>query len=255
MEWQTRRKFLYALAGIIITLAVAVYILRDIVFPAPTCFDNRQNGYEAGLDCGGTCDIRCSSEVSPLVVLWSRAIPVSKTTYDLVAMVSNKNIDNAAHSISYVFTVYDSKGLVMQEVKGETLAPVDGDFPIIQQSVPLSGVPREVTLQVKDDLHYRVHEKPTSPTLRISNEHYEPGSTPRVYATLQNTKRITILKLPVRVVLYDQQGNVFAAGETTIPRLEKEEVKDITFTWKSPLPYPPTRIRVYPIFDPFLSIE
>jgi hypothetical protein len=255
MEWQTRRKFLYALAGIIITLAVVIYLMRDIVFPAPTCSDNRQNGYEAGVDCGGICDIRCSSEVAPLVVLWSRAIPVSKTTYDLVAMVSNKNIDNAAHSVSYIFTVYDSKGLVLQEIKGDTLAPVDGDFPIIKQSITLSDIPREVTLQIKDSLHYRVNEKPTSPTVRISNEQYEAGSIARVYATLQNTKRMTILNLPVRVVLYDQQGNVFAAGETTIPRLEKEEVKDITFIWHSPLPYAPTRIRVYPIFDPFLSIE
>lgn len=246
---------MYALATVITIGAVAVYMLRDTLFPEPTCFDKKQNGYEVAVDCGGICSLRCSSEVAPLTVLWSHAIKTTKVSYDLVAMVSNKNIDNASKDISYTFTVYNKQGSVIGEIKGKTLAPVDGDFPIIKQSVAIPEEPYKVTLQIEDGAHYKVHEKPTSPTLRIANERYEQGTIPRVYATIMNTKRTTVVDLPIRVVLFDENNNAYAVGETFVPRLDKEEIKDISFTWDMPLPFSPTRIRVYPIFDPFVAIE
>lgn len=256
MSWQTRRKILYALALLIGIAAISVYLLRDTLFPLPTCFDGKQNGYEVGIDCGGnTCGPRCSSEVIPLDVLWSRALRTSKTTYDLVAMVSNKNINNASHSITYTFTVYDIQGQIIQEFKGETIAPVGGDFPIIIQSVSFSRTPRNVTINIQDGVHFSVAEKPTSPTLSVTNERYETGLIPRVYATIKNNKRITIDSLPVMVVLFDENNNGYAVGGTVIPRLEKEEVKEVSFTWDAPLPYSPIRIKIYPIFDPFLSVQ
>ncbi len=255
MDWQTRRKLIYALATLITISAVSVYLLRDTLFPAPTCFDLKQNGYEVAVDCGGVCSLRCTSEVEPLAVLWSQALKTSSTTYDLVAMISNKNIDNASHNISYTFSVYNVQGEAIGEIKGITLAPVDGDFPIIKQSIGISQTPSKVTLSIEDGPHYKVHEKPTSPTLRITNEHYEPGNLPRVYATITNTKRTTVSNLPIKVVLYDENNNAYAVGETVIPRLDKEETKEVSFTWDNPLPFAPTKIRVYPIFDPFIAIE
>lgn len=255
MDWQTRRRFLYLLATIITVLATTVFLLRDVVFPDPTCRDSKQNGYELGIDCGGTCALRCSSEVVPLSVLWARSIKSSATTYDLVAMVSNKNINNAAQRVIYTFMVYDEKGELVAEVKGVTVTPVNGDFPVIEQAVTLSSKPETVVLRIEDGKHYRVAEKSTSPTISISNERYEAGNIPRVYATVQNRKRQTIRDLPVKVLLLDQDNNVYAVGQTIIPELAKEEFKVVSFTWSSPLPYPPLRIRAYPIFDPFLSIE
>lgn len=254
MNWNTRRKTLYGSALVIIIISLSLYIFRDILFPVPTCSDGKQNGYELGIDCGGICAPRCASEVEPLIVLWAQTFKTTKSTYDLVAMVSNKNIDNASHGISYTFTVYDSMGRVMREVKGKTVAPISGDFPILEQSVSLPQAPRNVSLAIEDGIHYKVNEKPTSPTLRIGNERYEAGTLPRVYATVTNTKQIIIRNLPVIVVLFDQNNNAYAVGSTLIPQLDKEEAKEISFTWDSPLSFPPVRIKVYPIFDPFLSI-
>lgn len=255
MDWQTRRKIIYALATVITIGAITVYFLRDVLFPEPTCFDKKQNGYEVGADCGGMCSLRCTSEVAPLTVLWAQAIKTTKVSYDLVAMVSNKNIDNASNEISYTFTVYNKQGTAIGEMKGKTLAPVDGDFPIIKQSIAIPQEPYKVTLQIEDGPHYKVHEKPTSPTLSIANERYEQGAIPRVYATIRNNKRTTVSDLPIRIVLYDENNNAYAVGETYVARLDKEEIKDISVTWDAPLPFAPTRIRVYPIFNPFVAIE
>src|SRR5574343_1212258 len=122
MDWQTRRKIIYFTATLFTIAAISIYVFREKIFPSPTCFDTKQNGYEVGIDCGGVCSLRCSSEVAPLEVLWTRALQTSSTTYDLVAMISNKNIDNASQKFSYIFTVYDNQGQVMEEISGSTFA-------------------------------------------------------------------------------------------------------------------------------------
>ena len=255
MNWQTRRKFIYALSLGIFLISCTVYFLQDTIFPDPTCGDGTKNGHEVGVDCGGLCALRCTSEVTPLTVLWSRAVQTNRGMYDLVAMVSNKNIDNASHEAEYEFTVFGSNGELLKSIKGKTSTPIDGDFPIIEQSVSMNQVPVTVTLQITDGPHYTVHEKPTSPTIRIINERYESGDTPRVYARVMNTKRTTITDLDVLVVLYDEDNNAYATGKSHIKRLDKEEIKDVIFTWNAPFVSPPVRIKVFPVFDPFIIVE
>jgi hypothetical protein len=170
-------------------------------------------------------------------------------------MISNKNINNASVETGYTFRMFGKEGDLIGEYVGTTTAPVDGDFPIIKQAIRSSVAPHTVDIILRDGAHYTVLEKPTSPTLRIGNELYEAGDIPRVYAMVQNTKRLVLLNIPIRVVLFDIDNNAYAVGETVIPKLEKEEVKDVSFTWNSPLPFPPTRIRVYAIFDPFSATQ
>lgn len=252
--WSTRRKVSYATGTLFFIVAVLMYVYRDTLFPVPTCFDKKQNGYESGIDCGGTCSLRCKEQVIPLSVLWSRALPTGSSTYDFVAYVSNKNLDNAPKEISYIFSAYNANGAVFYTLQGKTAVPTDGDFPVIVQNISLKEKPAEVGVQFETDVpHYKVLEKPTDPTLKVVNTRYETGSIPRVYATVINTKRLPLSNIPVRVLLYDANGNVYGAGETVIPTLGKEESKDIVFTWTRAFKEGPTKIRVFPILDPFLG--
>ena len=252
--WASKRKFIYA-AGVIVALTLAgIYVFRDTLFPTPTCFDGKQNGFESGADCGGECSLRCSQEVLPLSVSFSRAVRTSSTTYDLIALVSNKNIDNAPREVAYAFIAYDAQGTEMARISGSTVAPIDGDFPIVEQNIALPYPPSNVSAVIASNVpHYKVLEKPSVPTLRVIGARYEGGSVPRVYATVINQKRILLRNLPVRVLLYDTNGNAYAAGETLIPELDKEASRDIVFTWNSAFPFAPTKIRIFPILDPFLG--
>lgn len=254
MNWDTKRKLVYALAFSVTILAIAVFFMRGILFPEPTCFDTKHNGYETGVDCGGLCALMCSQEVNPLSVVWSKAVRSGPGVFDYVGMVKNTNIDNASREIGYKFIAYDDEGNQINELSGSTTPPLDGLFPIIVQSVQSSKIPGSVTLIINDGPHYKVLESPTSPTIRIMDRKYEPGLIPRVYATLMNTKRIEIRNLKVRVVLFDQNDNAYAVGETVIPEFSKEGIRDISFTWDEQLPGAPARIGIYPIFNPFEAI-
>lgn len=253
-DWSLKRKLIYASATLFFVIATTLYVFRDTLFPRPTCFDLKQNGYESGIDCGGTCSLRCKEEVIPLSVVWSQALPTGSSTYDFVALVSNKNIDNAPKEISYLFTVYDEEGVETYSATGKTKVPTDGDFPVILQNVSLKKAPAQLGVQLQNAVpHYKVLEKPTEQTLRVSGTRYEAGSIPRVYATLMNTKRLPFANLPIRVLLYDADGNVYGAGETVLPALGKEEVREVVFTWNKAFQESPTKIRIFPILDPFLG--
>jgi hypothetical protein len=254
LEWAKKRKIVYAaISGSIIILA-GIYVFRDVIFPTPTCFDTKQNGYESGVDCGGVCSLRCSQEVIPLSITWARALKTASTSYDLVALVSNKNIDNAPRQILYTFIAYNAEGKEIAKINGASIAPIDGDFPIVEQNVSLSEEPRTVSAVIHSNVpHFKVLENPISPTLRIVYPHYEAGSIPRVYATITNTKRTLFRNLAVRVLLYDADGNVYAAGQTIVPTLDKEASREIVFTWDRAFPITPTKIRIFPILDPFLG--
>lgn len=254
MNWDTKRKIVYALAFSVTVLAIAVFFLRGILFPVPSCSDKKQNGYETGVDCGGVCALKCTQEVNPLSVVWSKAVRSGPGVFDYIGMVKNTNIDNASHEIGYKFIVYDDEGNEINVLAGSTTPPLDGLFPIIVQSIQSSKIPSRVSLVLSDGPHYKVLESPTSPTIRIMDRKYEAGLIPRVYATLMNTKRIDIRNLPVRVVLFDKDDNAYAVGETLIPEFPKEGVRDISFTWNEQLPFSPTRIGIYPIFNPFDTI-
>jgi hypothetical protein len=252
--WEFKRKLLYALSFFIVVAAMVVFFMRGILFPAPTCFDGKQNGFEANVDCGGECQLMCQQDVNPLTIVWAKAVASGKDMYDLVALITNSNIDNASKVIGYSFDVYDASGSIVKTIKATTTAQLDGKFPIIVKGVRLSSAPVNTVATLSDTLHYKVNESPTSPTVRVVARRYEPGQIPRVYVTIANTKRIDIKNLPVRVLLFDNNDNVYAVGQTEIPELPKEGEKEIIITWHDPLPLPPTRIGVYPIFNPFEAL-
>jgi len=249
--WELKRKIIYTLATLVTLAAVAVFFLRGVLFPEPTCFDGKKNGFEVNVDCGGVCNLMCAEEVKPL---WAKAVYASRGLYDLVALINNDNINNSSKEIGYRFTLYDSNGSVQNIYVGSTTSPLDGKFPIIIQNIPLEKVPTNVVVELSDGLHYKVLESPTSPTVRILDKRYQTGSVPSVQAIVANTKRLEINNLPVRALLYDANDNVYAVGQTIIPRLEKEGTENIIFTWREPLSVVPTRINIYPIFNPFQSL-
>jgi hypothetical protein len=252
--WEFKRKLLYALSVCIIIATFVVYFMRGVLFPAPTCFDGKKNGFETDIDCGGECQMICKQDVSPLTVVWSKAVTTGKNMYDLVALVTNANIDNASKEVGYSFSVYDKEGSLITTMNGSTTAPLDGKFPIIIQNVSLQQEPANTNVVLADTMHYKVNESPTSPTIRVLSSKYEVSDISRVYVTIANRKRFDIRNLPVRVLLYDEQDNMYAAGQTIIPELLREGVKEITITWNEKLPFAPTRTEVFPIFNPFEAL-
>lgn len=235
----------------IFVIAITVYFSRDLLFPTPTCTDGKQNGYETGTDCGGVCALRCTTEVQIERVVWAQALNTGPSRYDLVALVANKNIDAASQYVSYRFTAYNTLGEVMIVATGTTPTQLDSEFPIIVQNITLPEEPKNVTATLITGKYYKVANTTLTPLTRTTNIRYEKTDVSRVYATVANATRESFSNIPVRALLFDIEGNAYAAGETIIPYLDKDSSKLVSFTWGNVLPKDPSRIRIYPIIDPF----
>jgi hypothetical protein len=174
------------------------------------------------------------------------------STYDLVAMITNKNIDNASRSLAYRFTLYDNEGNELGRHTGSITPPIDGDFPIILQNINVEkGIVSRVVTDLLDQPHYAVRSKPKSPTIKVTGTRYEPGQVSRVYAFINNTKQVELENIPVKVILFDISDNAYAVGDTIVPYLGKEESVSISFLWPYQFRDPPAKIRIYPLLDPF----
>lgn len=248
-----RRKLLYALGLLSVVILLGIYGFRDTLFPAPTCSDNKQNGYETGIDCGGGCARKCPNETIPLSVLWSRALPVSNGVYDLVAYVSNKNQDSAPSSLFVNFTVIDASNAVIFTRRVVTIPPAATDLPVIISNVALPSVPKVVTATLEEGTSYKIDSRFQSVQISSLNKHFENGITPRLYATLRNQTRNAFDRFTVRAVLYDEAGNAFGVGETYVEHLDKEQTADIVFTWKTPFAQTPVTMQIFPVLPPFGS--
>ncbi len=254
MDWSAKRKLFYALGVIFLCVVSSIYIFRDHIFIQPSCIDGKKNGYESGIDCGGTCALICKQDVIPLTVLWSQAIQTGTSTYDFVAMISNKNIDTASRYLTYTFTGYDREGNSLAVIKGTTTAPRDGDFPIIKQNILVSGTIINVTSGITDTSHYKVPLQTTVSPFKISKIKYDgDGDVKRTTASITNMRQTIFRNIPVKAILYDSKDTAYAVGETLIPYLGKEEERQITFSWPYELKESPTKIRIYPLLDPFIQ--
>lgn len=251
MDWATKRKIIYGVAAILIVISFALYQTRTILFPIPNCFDKTQNGYESGVDCGGICSLRCTSDISLVQVDWTRAIRVSGNTYDFVGMLSNKNINSAPVSLTYTFIAFNKNGEIIKSVTGDTIVLVASSFPVIKQSVALSEAPAKLLLKLKQEPYYATSENPKIQSIRATNFSYQNGDITRIYVDIENTTRNIYLKLPIRMVAYDERNNAIAVGENILPSLDKEEQKQVVFVWHSPLSATPTKVRAYPVISPF----
>ena len=256
--------FIYSF--VIILLALIFYKAYPYLNPAPTCFDHKMNGDEAGVDCGGGCELSCHNEVIPVEVKFARAVKTEDNLYDLIAMVQNKNTDKDVSDgiINYKFSVYDKSGSLIFIVSGSSSLPVGQTFPVIIQNVPLdlsssgndiSKVVCEVSFNSQDWV--KVDPIYGNNFFKIESTDFQndKNNISQLTVSLTDTTKASFKNVPVRVTLEDGNGNFIAVNETILPEIKSAETRDISFTWRSPLGIENPKITVYPIVTPITEFK
>ncbi|MFA6339184.1 MAG: hypothetical protein WCW87_03970 [Candidatus Paceibacterota bacterium] len=249
--WATKRKFLYTTTFlIIISIIIGVPTYLHFKKP-PTCFDTIKNQDEEGVDCGGVCQKLCAEKQLNPVVLWSRTFKVSEGVYNAVAYIENPNQNAEAFSVPYIFRIYDSKNILINEKQGVTFIPVQKAFPIFEGPISTGErIPSHVTLEFLATPDWQRAEQTTFPLViknqKLTGEEFEP----RLDAQIENTGVRTIDKVEIVATLFDSRDNAIAASKTFLDSITKHEVKDIVFTWFTPLSSEVSRIEIIPKVNP-----
>lgn len=247
MSWASRRKSIY----LSIVVVIAIIILAPIAFlifnKEPTCFDNKRNGDEIEIDCGGSCEKLCESQTLDPVVLWSRSFKITGNTYNSVAYVKNPNLSGGISKVQYTFKLFDDKNVLIAERKGSTYISPNTVNPIFEGSISTGErVPMKTFFELSKPFEWsKIDDNMKDLSIsdiRLSNL----DLSPRVDATLSNPSILDMSEIEVTVIVFDINDNAIATSNTFIERLPNRSTRNIVFTWPNRFDRQPSRVEIIP---------
>jgi len=197
------------------------------------------NGDETGVDCGGSCQLLCRTESLPLLLQGDpRVLSLATSTFQVVALVKNSNSSAEIYRARYVLKIYDTQSLVpVKVISGNTHVPRGGDFAIFEGPFNLEPgvVPARATLEWEENSLIWKNVSEALPELKVRNLVFSKASTtPRLDAMIENPNLDSISNVDLTALIYDAQGNIFAASKTFIENLPAGGTAPAVFTWPKP---------------------
>ena len=238
-QWSRRRKriiLVLVFFVLIFLIGLPIFLLS---YRAPTCFDSKQNGNETGIDCGGSCQLLCTTESLPLVLKGDpRVLKISNYTFELVAVVENANPNAEIYKAGYTFKLYDNESVIpVATIEGETYVPKGSTFALFEGPFDLeAGVnPTRATLEWKEkSLIWKRNILPV-PELKAKNLSLSRTDTnPRLDAVVENASLENVSNIDLVALLSDGTGNIFAASKTFLDTLPVGGSAPVVFNWPRP---------------------
>ncbi len=250
LSWSAKRKLEY-LGIIFLVLILPFGLFAYFHFSkAPSCFDNKQNGSEEGVDCGGACLKLCDFQTVPPIIHWERMSKVGDGLYNVLSYVENANQIAGVHSISYIFKLYDTDGVVIARRTGTTFLPPKKISPIFEGAVDTGQrTAVRVTFEFTTDPVWEKYSA-KEPAIRISSQVFSSEDiAPRLEVDATNLSPARITHADFVAIIYDEKGNAIAFGRTAEDTMAKAETRHLTFTWREPFPSPVSKIEIIPRVD------
>lgn len=253
MSWGTRRRNTVIFIVIIFLLIPVVFGAFSFFYEKPTCFDGKINGGEAGVDCGGPCELLCTNETLEPIVVWERFFRVEEGLYNVVAYVENQNANAGVKTARYNFELFNEEGVLIANKKGVARLYPKSVIPIIESGLRTGKqIPTRVSFEFETSLIFE-KEEPINPVLIIKDENYfedpdVPGIS-KVKAEIENISLESVFNVKFVVMIYDVFNNVIATSSTFVDRIDGEESREIVFTWPTTFREEISRIEIVPVYD------
>lgn len=258
--WSIRKQLqiigVLILGGVLI-VGLPVLLLRFSY--KPTCHDNKKNGTEVAVDCGGSCLRMCidaTLEKGSLIIEWVRAVPVSPGLYNIVALVRNQHPTGIAHNVSFTVTLRTAEGDI--ETPGSISIPQNGEYAIfIPATKQVTSVPTGVSISI--DQRYDWYRSDTrrerNPLVTREVALEKILSRPRVTGFIDNIDTLySVPNVSAVAVVYDATDTAVGVSQTQIGDMGPGQSRSIAFTWPAPFNgIGPFRVQIYPLFTPFVD--
>ncbi len=233
--WAFWRKLQYGTGFTVFWLMIFSGIYFGYFYNAPTCFDNKHNGTEAGLDCGGACTRICAFTVEKPTVKWARSFAVTDGQYNAVAYVENRNKMAASPEVPYKMQLFDAKGLIAERT-GVTILPPDSVYPIFEARIITDGrVPTQTIVELGEATMWVPASAGREQFTVNSRTLTGADAKPRLEASLTNNDLVEAQNVEVVATIFDARGNALTASRTFIDRFPARGSETAIFTWPEPI--------------------
>ena len=250
MSWGSRKRNFILLIFFIIIFFFLSAIAFVVFYQEPTCFDNKQNGIETGVDCGGSCDLLCNTATVDPIIHWVRYFKIADGLYSVIAYVENQNTDATVKNLPYIFKLYDDKGVAIAEKTGQVNLNPRQIIPITQTGLPTGELdPVRVSFDFTDKVIWQKEER-QEPVLIIKDEQIVPDKeVQKITAEVFNSSLEDIQNVTFVVIVYDKNNNAIASSSTLIEEIRGSQKANLLFTWPTNFTDQISRFEIIPIYQ------
>ena len=208
-------------------LGIAVYYA---FFKAPeTCFDQKQNQDETGMDCGGVCAAVCKEVITGAIpeVAEIAFVPAGNGRYDVLAKIHNPNDEIGASSFAYMVALKDAVGNVLATRSGKSyILPQESKY-ILELNFETSVLPAAASLDLSSIEWEKFSGYQERPTINIYQKRYGQISSgagfSEAYGLLANESPYDFRSITVKVILRDASGTPLAFNTTEMRTVRSNE--------------------------------
>ena len=246
MNWASHRRVIYAVGALFAILLLFSVPLYKIITAPPLCTDEKQNGDERGVDCGGACALFCARDAREPIVHWARAFKVSDGIYDMVAYVENPNKEAGVENALYAFKTYDAENILIAETIGKTFLLPGETFPVFLPAVRTGErVPHYTLFGFTEELRFERETREASRVVSLSPVLGSVDTKPRLTAVVRNKTALPVSDIDVIAIIY-AGDNAVGASATYIDRIKEHGEENAVFTWPEPFLQQITKIEIIP---------
>lgn len=230
---------------LLIALGVAIYFIKR---PAPTCFDQKQNQNETGVDCGGICTLACIEVLTgeDLQVKEVAIIPDAAGKYDVLGEVTNPNGEVGASDFHYAFILKGSSGEELGRQEGNDWILPRETKTLLAFNFSPTSTPTTATLELSNYKWERLMGYQEKPNLTINNKRYNQISGGvgfgEVFGTLTNESPYDFRSVIVRIILRDDQNKPLAVQQTVFNTVTTGQQREINLSWPTAFAGAVTRV-------------
>ena len=250
MDYRRRKQI------IIVSILALIFVLLGIgayykwFYQASTCFDNKQNQKEQGVDCGGPCSLSCELlTVRKPQVEWAKAVFLKDGFYDLAAKVSNTNPNYGLSKFNYTFKLFDAQNnLIVQKQGSNFILPNQSKY-IIEANVASDKKPVKAEMAIDNSAKtdwQRLADNFETPHIYIHDKQFkyldnQPGQatpqagTAQASGIIKNNSNFDFDKIAVAVILFDDSKNIIGMNRTEVYTVPAGQDRYFSALWFSPL--------------------
>lgn len=196
------------------------------------CFDNLQNGNEAGVDCDGSCVRICPFSVESPRVMWAESFKIIEGQYNAVAYIENKNSEAATPALAYTFRLLKNEE-VIAEKSGITILPPNSVYPIFEGRILTTDgkEPTQTTIEIEPADMWLPASVGRDQFRTLDIELLSADARPKLKVKVENTELTDAHDVEVVATIFSQSGKPLTASQTSIDDFSARSTEEIVFTW------------------------
>lgn len=232
-EHKRKIKKIKILAVPFLIIAIIVVLILIINQPAPICFDEKKNGSEEQIDCGGDC-VECGIKYAkPIKIISSSSISdgqvlaISDKLSEVVVKVQNVNVGYGV-KFDYTISLFDQLGEEIKTISDQSyIFPVSAKY-LIEPKLDYKSTDIAKVKVVFSNVEWFAFDKSADDIFSISDKKAvvlsatETGYL-KVSGKISNKTSHDFDKANMQILLYSKTGQLLHATKTVISNVMANE--------------------------------